>query len=189
MYKKSCDQITADNVTHFPQWPQIKSKPHQLWKWPGGFFQNLHFPNLEQSTEKHELCIQFFNLLQFQHFLCILPDYWKITTTLLTTTQWCVFNNDNLLGIDFFKSWPTARSIDIVPRGGPPFWLMKSRGGPPFGLWNLVADPLWLMNSRGGPLLGGCMLMNSRGVPLLGGCMLMNSRGGHHFGELYVDEF
>ena len=55
----------------------------------------------------------------------------------------------------------TARSIEIVPRGGPP----------------LLVDgiPFWLMKSRGGPLLGGCMLMNSRGRP--------------HFGGLYVDEF
>ena len=43
-----------------------------------------------------------------------------------------------------------ARSIEIVPRGGPPFWgcmLMNSRGGPPF--WGFM-----LMNSRGGPPSG-----------------------------------
>ena len=32
----------------------------------------------------------------------------------------------------------TARSIEIVPRGRPPFWLMESL----FGWWNLEADPL-----------------------------------------------
>ena len=65
----------------------------------------------------------------------------------------------------------TSRSIEIVPRGGNPFWLMGSL----FGWWNLEADPLWLMNSRGGPLLWGCMSMNSKGGP--------------PFGGLYVDEF
>ena len=46
----------------------------------------------------------------------------------------------------------TVKSIEIVPRGEPPFWLMeslfwlmKSRGGPPFGWWNLEVEPLWLM--------------------------------------------
>ena len=44
----------------------------------------------------------------------------------------------------------TARSIEIVPRGGPPFlgwWLMNSRGGPPF--WGCR-----FMKSRGGPPSG-----------------------------------
>ena len=32
-----------------------------------------------------------------------------------------------------------ARSMEIVPRAGPPFWLMESL----FGWWNLEADPLF----------------------------------------------
>ena len=68
------------------------------------------------------------------------------------------------------KHWHTARSIEIVPRGGP------------------LIFRLMLMNSRGGPPFGGCMWMNSRGIPPFGGCMLMNSRGGPPFGRLYVDE-
>ena len=78
----------------------------------------------------------------------------------------------------------TARSIEIVPRGGPPFWLMGFLFGwynleaDPFGWWNLVADHFgwWILEADS--LLGSCMLMNSRGGPPFWGCMLMNSRGG-----------
>ena len=93
-------------------------------------------------------------------------------------------------------SWYDARSIEIIPRGRPPFlgWLcgymlMNSRDRTPSSWWNLKADPLWLMNSRYGPIFGGCMLMNSKGRPPFGGCMLMNSRRRPPFGGLYVDEF
>ena len=59
-------------------------------------------------------------------------------------------------------SWYDARSIEIIPRGRPPFlgWLcgymlMNSRDRTPSSWWNLKADPLWLMNSRGGPPFEG----------------------------------
>ena len=54
----------------------------------------------------------------------------------------------------------TVKSIEIVPGGEPPFWLIKSRGGPPFGWWNLEVEPLWLMKkSRGGPPFWGEVLL------------------------------
>ena len=106
-----------------------------------------------------------------------------------------------------FCSWlcgDIVIDVEIVPRSGPPFWLMGSL----FGWWNLEADPpllggCMLMNSRGGPHfgavcwwileadppLGGCMLMNSRGRPLFLGCMLINSKGEPPFEGLYLDEF
>ena len=50
-----------------------------------------------------------------------------------------------------WQSGHTARSIEIVLRGGP------------------LIFRLMLMDSRGGPLFWGCMLMNSRGRPPFGG--------------------
>jgi hypothetical protein len=92
----------------------------------------------------------------------------------------------NVISLESVHS--TARSIEIVLRGGPPFlgwcwWILEA--DPPF--WGCM-----LMNSRGGPLLGDVCWWILEADPLLGalcwwilevdplleGCMLMNSRGG-----------
>ena len=70
----------------------------------------------------------------------------------------------NMLRVQVVLLRSTARSIEIVPKGGPPFWLMKSL----FGWWILVGDSI----------LGGCMLMNSTGRLHFWDRMLINSRGG-----------
>jgi hypothetical protein len=91
--------------------------------------------------------------------------------------------SENVLSKKIWKIYPqnlnTTRSIEIVPRGGPPIFklmLMNSIGRHQSSWWILEMDPL----------LGGCMLTNSRCGPLLRGCILINSRGGSLFEGLYV---
>ena len=85
-------------------------------------------------------------------------------TTFQKRTQIYVLNADSFTSLHTY-----ARSIEIVPWGRLPFWLMGScfgwwnlEAGPTFGWWNLEVEPFWLMNSRGGPHFWGCILMNSR---------------------------
>ena len=70
----------------------------------------------------------------------------------------------------------TDRSIEIIPRGRPPFlgwcwWILEA--DPPF--WGCM-----LMNSRGGPPFGDCIMMNSRGGPPI-------LKGGLPLGTISVD--
>ena len=69
----------------------------------------------------------------------------------------CIVKPHGMISVNSAKKNPT--SLEIVPKGGPPFWLI----GFLFGWWVLEADLL------------------------LGGCMLVSFRGGPHFGRLYVD--
>ena len=74
------------------------------WIWKIYPKQTNRSNELSSLPLKNEISIWGESLINQPSLVCIL---------MWTKTQWCVFNNSSLLGIDFFKSWPIPANSSL----------------------------------------------------------------------------